>query len=196
VSRLRWFAAPALCAVLLGAAPVPQGYRMGDYGAPVPDAVPGARTIDTAAAHDLWARHAAFIDVLPRAPRPAGLPAGTLWHRAPHRDIPGSLWLPDTGYGALPGPVRAYFAAGLARASGGDRARRIVIYCRTQCWMSWNAAKRARAMGYTAIDWYPGGVDGWRRAGLPLAVARPLPRPPVTETPTGLPVPAHTAAAQ
>jgi PQQ-dependent catabolism-associated CXXCW motif protein len=193
---------PALCAalpcvVLLGAAPLPQGYRMQDYNAPVPEAVPGARTIDTKAAHDLWARHAAvFIDVLPRAPRPAGLPAGTLWHRAPHRDIPGSLWLPDTGYGALPPPMRRYFAAGLERASGGDRARRIVIYCRAQCWMSWNAVRRARLIGYTAIDWYRDGVDGWRQAGLPLGIAQPLPRPPVTEAAPGSPAPAHTAAAR
>ena len=176
---------------------MPQGYRTGDYSAPVPEAVPGARTIDTNGAHDLWARHAAvFIDVLPRAPRPAGLPAGTLWHRAPHRDIPGSLWLPDTGYGALPPPTRRYFAAGLERASGGDRARRIVIYCRAQCWMSWNAVRRARLMGYTAIDWYRDGVDGWRQAGLPLAIAQPLPRPPVTEAAPGSPAPAHTAAAR
>ncbi|HEX4260677.1 MAG TPA: PQQ-dependent catabolism-associated CXXCW motif protein [Acetobacteraceae bacterium] len=176
---------------------MPATYRMDAYRAPVPATVPGARTIGTATAHDLWLHHAAsFVDVLPRAPHPAGLPAGTIWHRAPHRDIPGSLWLPDTGYGALPPPMQAYFASGLTRESGGDRGRKLVIYCRADCWMSWNAAKRAAAMGYRAIDWYPLGVDGWRRAGLPLAIARPAPRPVVTEAASGSPAPAHTAAAR
>jgi rhodanese-related sulfurtransferase len=39
--------------------------------------------------------------------------------------------------------------------------------------MSWNAAKRALAMGYTNIAWYPAGTDGWRAAGLPLQSTAP-----------------------
>jgi len=42
--------------------------------------------------------------------------------------------------------------------------------------MSWNAAKRAIALGYT-VAWYPDGTDGWQDAGLPLSVAVPVPRP-------------------
>jgi rhodanese-related sulfurtransferase len=43
--------------------------------------------------------------------------------------------------------------------------------------MSWNAAKRAVSLGYTAVAWYPDGTDGWREAGLPLSEATPAPRP-------------------
>ena len=34
--------------------------------------------------------------------------------------------------------------------------------------MSWNAAKRALALGYTHVAWYPEGTDGWAAADLPL----------------------------
>src|SRR5258708_4828866 len=48
--------------------------------------------ITTAQAQALWQSHAAaFIDVLPRPPRPANLPAGTIWHEKPRNDIPGSV---------------------------------------------------------------------------------------------------------
>jgi rhodanese-related sulfurtransferase len=42
--------------------------------------------------------------------------------------------------------------------------------------MSWNAAKRALAMGYVNVAWYPEGTDGWEEAGLPLTEAKPAPR--------------------
>jgi len=88
-------------------------------------------------------------------------------------DIPGSLWLPDTGYGALAAPTETYLRKGLARVTKGDRSKLVVIYCLADCWMSWNAAKRALAMGYANIAWYPAGTDGWSAAGLPLQKAAP-----------------------
>src|ERR1700746_2892575 len=60
---------------------------------------------------------AAFIDVLPRPPKPANLPAGTIWRDRPRLNIPGSLWLPDTGYGALAPSTEDYLRNGLLRAS-------------------------------------------------------------------------------
>ena len=39
--------------------------------------------------------------------------------------------------------------------------------------MSWNAAKRAVALGYSAVNWYPEGVDGWAAAGGKLVKADP-----------------------
>ena len=50
--------------------------------------------------------------------------------------------------------------------------------------MSWNAAKRALALGYKNVGWYPEGTDGWKAAGLPLESAEPTPMPdflPVTD---------------
>jgi PQQ-dependent catabolism-associated CXXCW motif protein len=54
----------------------------------------------------------------------------------------------------------------------------VVIYCLANCWMSWNAAKRASALGYSNVVWFPEGTDGWLAAGLPLQDAEPEPRPP------------------
>lgn len=171
-------------------APEPDGYRMEAYRAPTPATLAGARVLDTAQAAALWrAKGAAFVDVLPRPPRPAALPAGTVWRDPPHESIPGALWLPNTGFGALTGEAEAYFRAGLAQATGGDRARPLVLFCQRQCWMSWNAARRALAEGYRDVAWFPDGVDGWAEAGLPLVPAEPMAGPPPMPAPPPNPAP-------
>jgi PQQ-dependent catabolism-associated CXXCW motif protein len=73
--------------------------------------------------------------------------------------------------------MQAYFKDGLQRVTGGDPAKSVVIFCLRDCWMSWNAARRARAMGYINVIWYPDGTDGWSEAGLPLQEVQPVPRP-------------------
>lgn len=156
----------------------PEGYRTDNYRAPVPATLEGARVLTTAEAEAIWrAQRGAFIDVLPRAPKPKNLPAGTVWRDAPRRNIPGSIWLPDTGYGALPAAMDDYFQRGLTRAAHGDKAALLVIYCLADCWMSWNAAKRALTYGYSNVAWYPDGTDGWERAKLPTDEAQPEVRP-------------------
>ena len=104
--------------------------------------------------------------MLPRPPKPQNLPEGTVWRDKPRFNIPGSLWLPDTGYGKLAEATEDYFRQGLARASGGNKAALLVIYCQENCWMSWNAAKRALSYGYTNVAWFPEGTEGWERALL------------------------------
>ena len=95
----------------------------------------------------------------------------------PRLSIPGSVWLPDTGYGSLAPAMETYLRTNVARASGNDQARPLVVYCVRSCWMSWNAAKRILAMGYTEVMWYPDGTDGWSEANLPLQLSTPEPRP-------------------
>ena len=175
----------ALCVLALMAVPSrpqpadigePDGYRMEAYRAPTPRSLKGAQVVTTVAAEALWkAGTAAFIDVWPRPPRPAALPAATIWHDARRLDIPGSLWLPNTGFGALAPVTQAYLRHGLEQASAGSDHKLLVIYCQRDCWQSWNAAKRALALGYRNIAWYPEGTDGWQEAGLPLADATPAP---------------------
>jgi PQQ-dependent catabolism-associated CXXCW motif protein len=156
------------------APPEPEGYRLEAYRAPVPATLKGAAVIDTAKAFKLWSdKTAVFIDALPHAPKPEGLPANAVWREQPRSDIPGSIWLPDTGYGALSEVTLRYFEKGLAKASGGDKQKPLVFYCLENCWMSWNAAKRALTMGYANIYWYPQGTDGWERAGRALEERRP-----------------------
>jgi PQQ-dependent catabolism-associated CXXCW motif protein len=158
-------------------APEPTEYRTKDYRAPTPASLSGARVVTTAEAERLWRdKSAVFIDVLPHAPRPANLPPGTIWRDKPRLDIPGSIWLPDTGYGELAPATASYLRTNLERATGGDRAKLLVIYCLRDCWMSWNAAKRALSLGYSNVIWYPDGTDGWDEAGLPLTQAQPVPR--------------------
>ena len=156
----------------------PEGYRTDNYRAPVPATLFGARVLETAEAEAIWrAKRGAFIDVMPRPPKPKNLPEGTVWRDAPRKNIPGSIWLPDTGYGVLPPAMDDYFQRGLVQASRGDKAALLVIYCLADCWMSWNAARRALTYGYSNVAWYPDGTDGWEREKLPTAEAQPEPRP-------------------
>ena len=162
--------------------PEPQGYRMAEYRAPTPATLRGASVLTVEQAYALWQAHgAAFIDVLPRPPRPAGLPASTIWQPKPRADLPGSLWLADTGYGALAPAMEQYFERGLEKATDGERGRMVVFYCLKDCWMSWNAAKRALSLGYTHVGWFAEGTDGWAAYDFPLEPREPEPRPDVTE---------------
>jgi len=180
---MRTRASLALAAFLIAAAaapaqttavPEPPDYRTDDYRAPVPATVAGGRAIATDEAQRLWrGKRAVFIDVLPAPRRPEGLRPDALWKPLPRRDIPGSLWLPDVGRGALPEPLAAYFRAALERATGGDKSAPLVLYCLADCWMSWNATKRAASYGYTQLYWYRDGTIGWEAAALPTAEATP-----------------------
>jgi len=158
--------------------PEPAGYRISDYRAPTPATLKGARVLTTDDASVLWRNgDAVFVDALPAVPRPQGLKPDAVWRDKPRSDIPGSIWLPDTGYGELAPVMETYFETGLRKATGGDMGKPLVFYCLRDCWMSWNAAKRALALGYRDVSWYPDGTDGWLEAGHPLERRQPEPRP-------------------
>ena len=93
----------------------------------------------------------------------------------PFRQIPGSVWLPNVGLGALTPELEGYFRTRLDALTKGDRGRGLLFYCLADCWMSWNAAKRALEMGYGRVYWFRDGVDGWAEAGLPTEEAKPVP---------------------
>ena len=154
----------------------PSGYRLEDLRAPVPATITGGRTVTTREVEAMAKQgRAVLVDVMFRAPRPAGLEEGTLWRPRPRRNIPGSTWLVNTGFGALSEEAERYLRDGLARLTSGDQARPLVFYCLSDCWMSWNAAKRAISYGYRDVNWYPDGTDGWREAGLPTEASEPMP---------------------
>src|SRR5262249_11159411 len=115
----------------------PEGYRTEDYCAPTPTTLKGARVVTTVEAEQIWMSGGAiFLDVLPHAPRPANLPPGTIWREKPRRNIPGSCWLPDPATGRSRRRPRT--RTNLARVTGGDRTKALVVYCLRDCWMSWN----------------------------------------------------------
>lgn len=154
----------------------PADYRIDHYRSPVPKTLQGARVVDTAAASALFkAGGAIFIDVYPQAPKPAGLPAGTIWRRPKHLSIDGAAWLPNVGYGKLAAEPEAYFKSNIERLTGGARDKTLAFFCLRDCWMSWNAAKRALEWGYANVVWYPDGTDGWQEIGGTLVDATPAP---------------------
>lgn len=174
-------AAACVLAVPVAAAETPAepaGYRMEGYRAAVPGSLRGATVLSTAEARALWESSAVFVDVLPQPPKPKGLPEGTIWRPRPRHNIPGSVWLPNVGFGALNPEVDAYFRDNLARLTGSDKNAQLVIYCLAKCWMSWNAAKRALSYGYTRVYWYPEGSDGWQAEGGTLKETAPVPMEP------------------
>lgn len=156
--------------------PEPDSYRVGDYRAPVPATLAGADVLDAEAAQALWqSQQAIFIDVYPRPLRPESLPVTTVWRDPAHESIAGAYWLPNVGYGVLSPAAEAYLVTRLEALTAGDKSRRLVFFCERDCWMSWNAAKRALALGYGNVAWFPDGTDAWEALGLPLVEAVPLP---------------------
>jgi PQQ-dependent catabolism-associated CXXCW motif protein len=155
------------------------GYRISRYRSPVPETVPGGTRITAADVQGLVKnQNAVLLDVMPSDG--AGLDAATgEWHMTkPRQNIPGSVWLPDVGRGQLTAAMETYFRGNLEKLTAGDRSRPFVIYCQSDCWMSWNAVKRAAGYGYTSLYWFPEGSDGWRDWDGTFAEGKPVPLDP------------------
>lgn len=154
----------------------PDDYEKEHYRGPVPVSLQGATVVDADAAYALWkTEQVAFIDVLPRAPKPENLPEGTIWRDKPRISIPGAIWLPNVGYGDLADVTHTYFQAGLHKATAGNPDHPLVFFCLAECWMSWNAAKRALEYGHTRVFWFPEGTDGWTFEEYPTEDLQPEP---------------------
>jgi PQQ-dependent catabolism-associated CXXCW motif protein len=165
-----------LCIAAARAAPAePEGYRLEDYQAPVPETLRGQPALNVAQARALFERDTLFIDVLPHAPRPEGLAPGAVWLDKPHVSIKGAHWLPEVGRGEISAETESYFRRALTRLTGGDLSRQMVFFCKRACWMSWNAAKRAQSYGYTHVLWFADGIEGWRETGSPTETVTPDP---------------------
>ena len=191
MTRIRWLLTLTLLHAALpatAAAPdtrpgsdvaAPDGYRMEHYRAPVPAEVPGATTATLEEAEALHRSGTVlFIDVMkvPRAESP-GIEGKWLVAK-PHVAIKGSTWLPEVGEGALKPEIEHYFRQNLERLSGGDATTPLLFYCVTDCWMSWNAAKRALSWGYQRVYWYRDGIEVWQQFDLPTETVDPVPLPP------------------
>ncbi len=158
-------------------APEPPDYRMSDFRSAVPATLRGAKVLSADEAADLWngKSGAIFVDVYPQAPKPANLPPGTFWREPAHRSIEGAHWLPNVGYGALSPSIEEYFRTRLEALTGGKSDAPLVFFCLKNCWMSWNAAKRAIEAHYTEVMWFRDGTDGWQELGYPLVDVRKVP---------------------
>lgn len=151
---------------------------MDNYRAPTPDCVPYGMTLDTHELQRLIERkpEPVLIDVLSVISRPNTEFGETNW--IPNRErlsLPGSVWLPNVGYGYLDEEMEQYFKAQLLRLTRGDFDRPLVFFCIADCWMSWNAVLRAHGYGYTNLYWFKNGTDGWLEQGLATQKIEPEP---------------------
>ena len=152
----------------------PEGYKLDHFRSAVPCGLKGAKTVGAKAAWALWqGGDTLFIDVMPQAPKPKNLPEGTFWRERTRDTIPGSYWLANVGYGRLHPDAELWFKDKLELLSGGNKERPILFYCLMNCWMSWNAAKRALSYGYQNVLWFPEGTDGWSFENYPLKAQYP-----------------------
>ncbi|WP_420143813.1 rhodanese-like domain-containing protein [Sphingobium sp.] len=170
-----------LIALLLAASPATaqdalfdgDGYRIAHYRAPVhqpPDGV--GRIAPDAAAQLRPGRDALFIDVLPA--EGGHRQSDGRWKLAtPHDSIPDAHWFPEAGRGVPPPGIGEWFLDGIAGLTGGRRDRMLILFCKVDCWMGWNAAKRLRAHGYRNVWWLAEGVEGWTDRNRPLSPVRP-----------------------
>lgn len=152
------------------------GFRIDRHRAPTPDDAPGATTVDGAAMRAAAAGGAILIDVTAEGAGVWFEGDGEWVGHAAHETAEGAVWLPQVGHGRLSQEIEAYFRGALARLTGGDPTRPLLIFCHADCWMSWNAAIRAASWGY-AVSWAPLGVEGWVEAGGALAPAAPYALP-------------------
>ena len=143
--------------------PEPPGLYTGPQRGYTPPTLKGAHVVDGAAVSEMIAGpdKPVLIDVAPRERKPANFPEGRLWLPV-HPSIPGAVWLPNAGAAPLPPEREALFFSRVEQLTGGDKGKPIVVFCHVECWGSWNAGKRLVEKGYTAVNWFPLGLEGWQ----------------------------------
>lgn len=152
------------------------GYRTERYQAAVPETPPTGQRVWL---HEIdrlvREERALLIDVSPITGAGYDPATGQWRNMKPRESLPGAVWLPEVGRGAIDDTVRRYLAIELERLTKGDRAYPMILFCTADCWMSWNAMKRFASLGYTRLYWFPEGTDGWRDFDRKLVPIEPVP---------------------
>lgn len=156
--------------------PVPDDYRMDHYRSPTPRELPGATVVGFAETRRLIDAGAVWLLFVESAARAADPPRPWLV-AAPKVVIPGSIWLPNVGKGAPEPDEIVYFQTQLTALKARRPDVGFLFYCYVDCWVSWNAARRALRLGYGPVYWYPDGVDGWILEDQPTERIYPAGRP-------------------
>lgn len=132
--------------------------RSDSFHAPTPTELPGGSLVSTQALAEAFA---------------AGLPMLIV-------DVLGGVYtLPDamvaTGMaqgGHYSDRVQQQTGQWLERLAKHGKQTPVIVYCSDpMCWLSYNAALRAIAAGYTNVYWYRGGIQAWQMAGLKVVPA-------------------------
>ena len=162
------------------------GYRIARYRSPVPATVPGGTAITAAEVAGLVKNHNAILIDVMRSDGAGPDPQTGMWRTStPRQNLPGSTWLPDVGIGKLSPAMDTYFRNNLGKLTAEDTSRAVILYCQADCWMSWNAVKRAASYGYTQLYWFSEGSDGWRDWDGTFAAGVPVPLFPAAELKNG-----------
>lgn len=147
-----------------GSAPEPNGLWTGAIHGYTPSTLRGAKVINTDTMASLVEKSGAMlIDVSEADHKPDTLPAAAIW-KPVHRSIPGAVWLPGAASGTLSSEQDHKLRARVDALTGGDKAKLIITFCHPDCWGSWNMGKRLVQWGYTGVNWYPEGIDGWQQS--------------------------------
>ena len=138
----------------------PEALRQGNYHAGTPTALRGVSTVKTV---DL-------VKMLVSASPPTLVDA---LDGDGHKTLPGAFWIRGAGdYAASEdtnAETRDRFGYVLTGLTKGDKTAPLVFFCLdSRCWLSYNAALRARELGYTNLHWYRGGVTAWEAARLDM----------------------------
>ena len=141
----------------------PQQQLQANMHGPTPTRIPGGEVITTDRVIGLVQQNM------------QGRPAALVFHvLGPGPRVPGAENAgPAAQAGSFNDATQQEFGRYLQQVTAGDKARPMVFYCQsTQCWMSYNAALRAIAMGYSRVYWYRGGIEAWQQAeALAMSVA-------------------------
>lgn len=155
------------------------GLRIARIRSPVPEDIPGDIHVVTAPqVVDLLAQGALPLDVLGARNTYIDPLTGEWIVSIDHSSLPGAVWIPELGRAKLSDQLAGYMGRALAEATAGQFDRALVVYCRADCWMSWNAAQRVRQMGYSQVHWFRNGTDGWLDHGGSLEPVSPVPDRP------------------
>jgi rhodanese-related sulfurtransferase len=110
-----------------------------------PTSVPGATTVDAAAAKQLFDAEAAFVD----------LRKENVWNSG---RIPGAIWL----------DFKKSFTEETLAAEV-DKDEKLVFYCSgVRCPRSAKASTKALAWGYSDVYYFRDGFPAWKSAGYPV----------------------------
>lgn len=148
------------------------GYRIDRYRSPTPKVIDGVQTIDSAKIRVMLEETPTpvIIDVLNSEYR-----ASRFIESKPHHSIPSAYWLPNTGRGALDRQWHNYLVKNTLKLANNSRDYPIIVMCKSDCWLSWNAAKRLKNAGFTKLFWFKDGIDSWQSANLPVELVTPVP---------------------
>ena len=110
-----------------------------------PEHVPGATTVDAAAAKALFDKEAAFVD----------LRKENVWNGG---RIPGAIWMDFK---------KAFNEQALGAEV--DKGEKVVFYCSgVRCPRSSKAAAKALTWGYGQVYYFRDGFPAWKTAGYPV----------------------------